>query len=414
MNVTVRIAVSALAIALTTVGCQTSGDQMGIAALTRGPAKEQSEASRLYEKAQQAAQKGDIAKALTLMEEAVALSPNDAAYRMALAEAYLRSGRYVAAERTFSDTVILNPDNMHAGLYLALTRAALGKDLAALSALEKMEGRAKASDLGLAYALVGDAPRGVTILEEEARSFDADSRVRQNLALAYALAGDWRKAQTVAMQDLSPSEATARIQKWAAMARPGTDGRVIAFLGFDPVDDSGQPTRLALAAPVQDDTAYAEMRPVDAPQMSAEAEPVAMAMPALAPAAIEAAPTAPQPVFIPASAAMPAAPLSPAIAPRPLPALSSGNYVVQIGAFSSRAQAEKAWKSAERRYGFTADRQMITTVIAPEGKGAFHRLAVQGFATAGEANRACRAVKAKGGDCFVRALGGDSQKIAMR
>ena len=412
---TLRIAVSAFAIALTTVGCQSANDSIGIAALTAGPAKGQSDAGRLYEKAQRAAKDGDIAKAIAHMEEAVALSPDDAAYRMALAEAYLRNGRYVAAERAFSDTVILNPENVHAGLYLALSRAALGKPLAALSALEKLEGRAKMSDLGLAYALVGDPARGVAMLEEQARSPGADSRLRQNLALAHALAGNWQQAHTIAGQDLSPAEVHARIQKWAAMARPGAEGRVTAFLGFDPVEDAGQPTRLALAAPLQNEAAYAEMAPVAAPQFEGQTVAAVPALiPASAPDKIEVAPQ--RPVFIPASVSVPNANLVPAIAPAPKPVLAGGQYVMQIGAFGSRAQAETAWKAAQRRFGLPADRQIITTVIGPDGKSVFHRLSVQGYPTANEASRACRALKAKGGDCFVRALGGGAGggRIARR
>ena len=90
--------------------------------------------------------------------------------------------------------------------------------------------------------------RAIEILEPAARAFDATPRLRQNLALSYALAGDWTRARTIAAQDISPADLGPRLQQWAALARPGgASHQVATLLGVAPVQDPGQPVRLALA-----------------------------------------------------------------------------------------------------------------------------------------------------------------------
>jgi Flp pilus assembly protein TadD len=406
---TIRIAASALALGLSTIGCQYDGDTDRPLSWSQDATRSERKAQDIYEQALAKAQAGENDAALELAEKAVELAPRNAGYRMVLAELYLRVGRLASAERTFADTVILHPDNSRAGIYLGLTRAAQGQGLAALSALEKLEGQASASDLGLAFALAGDPQRAIALLEPAARQHGADARVRQNLALAYALAGDWGKARVTAAQDVSPADLEQRMENWASLARPETgNSRIAAFLGVTPVEDAGQPSRLALSVPEVQTEAYAAAA-VPAP---VAVEPVQPEMPVVQQASYTLPPEAPAAVE-PPPLTMQA--IAPQVAPQPFRAVaSSGRYVMQIGAYGSRAQAETAWKAAQRRFGFSSDRQVITTVISADGKS-FHRLAVQGFGTAAEATRACKAVKAKGGDCFVRALGGGSSaKIAAR
>lgn len=399
-----RLAASALIIGMSTVGCQ--ADDSRPAALSDAAPQSKKEAFSLHQEAQVVLRRGDVAQAVSLMENAVELSPRDAGYRMALAELYLRSGRFASAERTFSDTVILNPENVQASLYLALSRGAQGKGYGAIAALEAVNDRAKPADLGLAFALLGDTQRAVQLLESAARDAGADSRVRQNLALAYALGGDWAKARVIAAQDLSPADIDRRMEQWATLARPNEGGvQVAAFFGVTPVADAGQPHRLALhVAPEEAAFARADAVEVSAPPPEVEME-VALA-PAPAPAPVEAPPV---------QLAVAAAPRPAVEAILPSRLAPAGRYVVQIGAFSSRGQAESAWKTASRRYQL-AGSPLITTIPAPRGGGTFHRLAVRGFTTSGEAGRTCRSIKAKGGDCFVRAIesGRAPTRIAAR
>jgi hypothetical protein len=229
-------------------------------------------------------------------------------------------------------------------------------------------------------------------------------------------------------------------------------------LGATPVADPGQPVRLALAPPAPEQPVYAE---AEAPAAVPVAAPVAQVALAQAPAPVEVAsegsteafayappehedafavPAAVAVVDVPASvpsrkaetisgaqfaAAVSSLVKAPAailkavapVASAPVRAFvpqkavakvrsSPGRYVVQIGAYRSAAQVEKAWSQAIRRYRF-ANAPMSTTVSIP-GRGTFHRLAVSGFNSPIDAGKACQAIRGNGGTCFVRVSAGDA------
>jgi cell division protein FtsN len=323
-----------------------------------------------------------------------------------------------------------------------LAQIAQGKHVEAVARLDQLALTAAPADLGLAYALAGQTDRAVAMLEGAARAPGADGRIRQNLALAYALAGDWPKARLFAAQDVSPAELPGRLQQWAAFAKPQAPHTQIAsLLGIAKVvEDAGQPTELALAPEAPEPVAVAEApaleeqpiaatvelpasASVSAEQVLAEAvkiEAPAQADPAIAEAVAEAsyaeaAETLVKPkpevirAAVPASAPLPA--FKPAVertsfAP-PAPKKSNGRYVVQIGAFKTAVQIERAWVEAQKRYSFD-DRQPLSTTVSIAGKGTFHRLSVSGFDNAAEANQLCSSIKAKGGACFVRTSAGDA------
>ena len=80
--------------------------------------------------------------------------------------------------------------------------------------------------------------------------------------------------------------------------------------------------------------------------------------------------------------------------------------VVQLGAFSNEANAERAWVEAERAYGLDEYRPQTTT-FDWQGK-TVHRVSVSGFASRADAQRLCGTIKAQGGACFVRGTAGDA------
>ena len=471
-------------------------------------------AAQLYDQASRALQQGQLASAVSLMEQAVALSPRDAGYRILLADAYLKSGRFDSARATYGDVIELDPSNVRASLSVALIQIAQGRPAAAVGILDAIADRAPAGDVGLAYALAGQSDRAVQLLESAARSPMATPRTRQNLALAYAFAGDWRRARAIAAQDISPADIDARMAEWAVMARPGAGAAQIAsLLGTAPGADSGQPARLALApsgaapvavaivaeaipaeaapapsraqfapartpAPDPIEVAAMDARPAEAPafwvapdtyQEEAIAEGVApepvrarapsprrsrvaraaARVPAAEPFAVEArydiapissddgpaaeapilpafeAPARPAPLSRPVAAARaPArAPSTPrrsayvraaASAPLPRPilerprAIRAGNapVVVQLGAFRTEANAERAWGQVSRRYGL-AGRRPLTTTFNYQGR-TLHRVSVSGFASNADAQRLCGQIRGAGGLCFVRGVAGDA------
>jgi len=423
MRNVVKFAASSLVLAITTMGC-TGSKHVRTAADYRSESPKGNRAERLQQQAQIALRKGDIAAAISAMEQAVATSPRDAGFRMGLAELYMRSGRFASAETTFADVLALNPGDSRAGFYLALTQIAQGKTTAALDQLGSMDSNVAPADIGLAYAIAGDTRRALELLEPAARAPNANGRVRQNLALAYALAGDWKKARVTAEQDVSPAEINKRMAQWASLADPSTNQtRVASLLGVKTVEDPGQPVRLALApAAVPEATAFAEAAPVEeemvevamaAAEPSVEPAPLSAETEAVYARAVQSlvepqtvrqasftsiAPT-PIPAFATASRAKPSleAPLSSA----------SGRYVVQIGAYRSAAQVELAWDRVRHKLGLTNQSPQSTTIRIP-GKGVFHRLSVAGFDDPAAARSLCRSIKARGGACFVRTTAGDA------
>lgn len=407
------------------------------------------DAGALHEQARRAVQQGQLSEALGLIEQAVALSPRDAGYRLLLADIYLRNGRFESASATYADVLELDPSNARAGLSFALMQIALGRPQAAVGQLDAMASHAAAADVGLAYALAGLPERAIEVLEPAARAHDATPRLRQNLALSYALAGDWRRARSVAAQDLPPSEVGARMVEWARMARPDSGPtQVASLLGVNPVADAGQPVRLALrnapaevSAPVQvaaaapafsapaEPAVYAEAAPIAAPaavpvpasdsvwgQPAAQsattdmrpyytAAPQAAATPEAQAARTLTRPSAP--VIQAAAVSLPRAPVFQRERPS-VPVVRSGNsnFVVQIGAFSNEGNAERAWLDAKRRFNL-GERAPLTATINVNGR-TMHRVAVAGFASQADAGRMCGAIRAGGGVCFVRANAGDA------
>lgn len=412
MRTIAGLSLSALMLGGTMVACSHGGIA---SASSRDASTTAKNAAKNAAKAEKALAKGDAHKAIGFAEAAVALMPQDAAYRSLLAGAYLKAGRFTSAHAAYADLLQLTPGNGKAALNLALAMIAEGQWDEARKTLESHAASVPASDRGLAVALAGDPVSGVELLAAAARSPDADAKTRQNLALALALAGRWADAREVVGIDLAPAEADARIVQWAAFAKPvGAADQVSALLGVTPVKDSGRPVALALNASV----------PVGA---MAAAEPVDTAPPAEAPVQMAAAEPAAAPVSMAASAsgapkvtfgerrevvqALPARPATIATpgafktrlaAAAPAPAQpGSGKWFVQLGAYDTPAVARDAWSRAQRRY--PAFGEQTPTGMAFKS---FYRLSVGGFAK-GDADALCRGYRAKGGACFVRTGAGD-------
>ena len=102
-------------------------------------------------------------------------------------------------------------------------------------------------------------------------------------------------------------------------------------------------------------------------------------------------------------------PIAPVFRPQvehPVRSTANGRFVVQIGAFSNDANAERAWQQAERSYGLGRF-QPTTTTIDINGR-TLHRVSVSGFASSLDAGRLCSSIRARGGNCFVRINAGDA------
>ena len=415
-----KLAASTLILGVTMVGC-------GIDSQARGPSKVSdtqafSKAASAAKQATKALAKRKLAKAVSFAELAVELQPRDAGYRMLLGQVYLAAGRFQSAEQSFVDTLSLDPNRERAALNLALAQSALGKRDAARSTLTDYRDKLPAADYGLAVALAGAPDEAVRVLEFATRAPDASAKTRQNLALAYALAGKWNHAKVMAVQDLTPDAADARLAQWASFVKPvAAYDQVAAVLGVKPQADGGQPTRLALSTPTAPEQQVAAIAaPEVTPEPIVETRPVAVAEPVPQPV-FETQTAAATPVVVPVpqiiraerapirSAVVPASSLSTsranfrrAVAIRP----ASGNYVVQLGAFSTSGAAERAWTRVSGRFGM-ADYDPINGA-AKARHANLVRLSIAGFGVRGDADRVCARIKQGGGVCFVRTQSGDA------
>jgi Flp pilus assembly protein TadD len=360
-------------------------------------------------------------------EATVAKTPVDAAARVALGQAYLDAGRFQSAAVTFRDAVTLGDASGRTQLSLALAEIGAGNGPAAVAVLDDARDTIPATDRGLALALAGETNRGIAILMDALRGGENTTKLRQNLAYAYALDGRWREARLVMAQDVPADQINDRIGKWAMMSRPQDVQRRVANLLGTPagVQDPGQPQELALGGATQSEQlataetpapAASELPPVDQPAT------VAVAAPAPAPAVSEtpAAPAetgfsaafaAPQSDFVshPVVQAVPARDFASverytqrASAPEPVqPAATVGTHLVQLGSFSSEANARRAWRIFTRRSPVLRNYRMTITPAVVNGKN-YWRVAAAGLSGSG-ALRVCSGVKSRGGACFAYA-----------
>ncbi|MCI3133436.1 SPOR domain-containing protein, partial [Phenylobacterium aquaticum] len=95
------------------------------------------------------------------------------------------------------------------------------------------------------------------------------------------------------------------------------------------------------------------------------------------------------------------APAKAAAVPAPA-AGATGAAMVQIGAFSSQALADKGWNDAARiAPGAVAGKGKKVEPIQKDG-ATLYRTAVTGFASRADATAFCDKLKAAGKNCFVK------------
>ena len=79
----------------------------------------------------------------------------------------------------------------------------------------------------------------------------------------------------------------------------------------------------------------------------------------------------------------------------------ASNWVVQLGAYDSAAVAQEKWIAMAGRSSALAAFPVLTSQATVNGRN-YHRIAISGFTDRDAAAGACRAIKARGGQCFVR------------
>ena len=392
-----------------------------------------------------ALKKGNAADAVAHAEAAVLADPHNAGYRTTLGAAYMEAGRFLSARTSFDDAMALGDESARTALGFALAAIATGDRGAAIEVLEDWQDDIPAGDLGLAFALAGDPPRGVQILSNAIRAGDNNPKTRQNLAYALALGGNWAGARIMAAQDVPADQLDARISQWAAVSRPDdSQSRVAALLGIPVVNDGGQPAQLALANTPSHDQLVAEaaalavatpaepalVASVDAagelPPLPVDDYVPARSAPALAAAPVraeeaafaETAPSGATPAQMMAAAvefvSKPVVQAAPARVAASEPGsrkpatandhvLATGDHLVQLGSFASEGAAQRAWGIYAKRFPQLSQLDMVITKAVVRGK-TYYRVSAGGLARA-EAGSFCTSAKRQGQGCYAWAEG---------
>lgn len=393
-----KLAASSFILGATMAGCSSTGFGTRTAAIKAG------DPAMTADKAPDSDKAG---KAIASAEAAVAASPNDGSYRSLLGQAYLNAGRFASAQASFEDAITLGHADARTVIGLAMVQIAGGRNEEARALLDQHMDVLPAADYGLAMALAGDTDEALRILSAEARQPGATAKVRQNFAYSLALAGHWRESKLIASQDLGPAEAARRMTEWAVLARPGAKAQQVAsILGVAPAADAGMPVRLALQQPSAPAEFAQAAIPAPEPETMIPPAPAADTQIAMAPAA------APAPAFVPV--AVPAiVPLQKRQAAPLHQAAPASGYVVQLGAFSSVEGVNRAWASLSGRYRHVQQFASLSNRAQVKGR-TFHRLALSGFASRGEAEKLCASLKARGSTCFVRNINADAARWVSR
>jgi cell division protein FtsN len=173
----------------------------------------------------------------------------------------------------------------------------------------------------------------------------------------------------------------------------------------------------AATAPAPTFTAPPEQpqaRPEPAPPAAAPTAAVASAQPlpppkAAASVGLKPAQAAPPPAAKPAPAPLPKAlPPAPAVrtpppAPKPAPAATAGgSFGVQIGAFSSQAQADDGFRAAAAISPSAVTGKGKRVEPVQKGAATLYRTTVTGFGSRADAQAFCNQLKAAGKSCFVK------------
>lgn len=364
-------------------------------------------------------------------EQRVARSPDSASARAELAQAYLAAGRFDSAATTFEDVMALGGDNARIGLGAALAYIGAGRDAEAIAVLGRWRDQLPASDFGLAVALAGQPGMGVAVLTQAVRGGDNNPKARQNLAYAYALDGKWAQARLIASQDVPADQLDARLGEWASKARPeASRERVAGLLGAPLQVDPGQPAALALGGRGDDarlanaeipapafGAAAAELPPLEAgnatPEIVAAEEPMpapaaeqaSLAMIVDQEAPVPSAKFVSQPViqkiarsestFQATFDKMSTQKAAPVGKPRP----AAQTHLVQLGSFTSRESAGRAWAIFVKRDPALKNHAMRITEADVNGRR-YYRVAAEGFDRA-SAHSMCASVKRRGEGCLA-------------
>lgn len=199
-------------------------------------------------RARAALQRGDVAGARRVLEDAMAADPTNPWIRFDAAREYAAMGRKDEARAIMDGLLLSNPDLPDALYASALLHAETGDWQSGLDALERIPPRSRTADMGIlqrrlwvhagaerARALAGAGQRAeaLALLRDAERHAQQDAGLTGALALAYAEAGDEVRALSLMRQAKSRAplaDAGLQLQYAAMLLKTRQDAELAGVL----------------------------------------------------------------------------------------------------------------------------------------------------------------------------------------
>ncbi len=166
--------------------------------------------------AQAARQSGDLAQAMAMFQEILAVNPSVTTAYVGLGDIHLEQDNFVAAERRFRQAVQLEPRNFDAQLGLGRALQGLNRLIEAAEAYRRAlaidaENYLANFNLGAIYLELDKAPIAVGFAEKAVQANPQDAQARINLGAAYMESGRYGDAVDELQTALELTEPTPEL-----------------------------------------------------------------------------------------------------------------------------------------------------------------------------------------------------------
>ncbi|WP_321389276.1 tetratricopeptide repeat protein [Emcibacter sp.] len=283
--------------------------------------------------------------AVPVLNSAVELAPTDVEVISSLALAMEMQGNNMAALEVYKDGLALDPDNLKL-----------------------------LNNYGLSLALQSRHDEAVNILKQAAQHKDAGASHRQNLAMAYALSGNEVMASRLLSIDSGPELTNENLNYFRVLASMPEDGRFSSVINqsVEPKTDTSAPANEVFEdeSLTRSITVARLVEEVPEPVVEAEPEEEDPSVPAL---------------------------------------LGPEGWALQIAAYRKKSELRPGWEMLKKKYsdiiGHLEPRRSEVDFGDRKGKkpsGFYYRLNAGPLTSFEEANEACKKIREKGTDCWVR------------
>ena len=322
---------------------------------------------------------GQYQEALEAYQQAVDINEENLTALKGLGKTYVALNRPTMAVPVLNSAVSLAPTDVEAISNLALAMEMQGNNSAALEVYK--DGLAQDPDnlkllnnYGLSLALQSRHDEAIRILKQAAQHKDAGANSRQNLAMAYALAGNEVMASRLLSIDSGPELTNENMNYFRVLASMPEDGRFASVLNqsVEPKTDTTAPANEVF----EDDsltrnvTVARLVEEVPEPVVEAEPEEEDPSVPAL---------------------------------------LGPEGWALQIAAYRKKSELRPGWEKLKKKYfDIIGDLEPRRSEVdfgdrgGKEPSGFYYRLNAGPLTSFEEANEACKKIKERGTDCWVR------------